>query len=105
MAGIHPCDLSLGEARALIQRAVDKAEQLGLRGGIAVVGASGGLTSASTTHISPYGPVRVAWQCAAGPFELSVSVPPGTTATVVLPGAPPQVAGPGRHTFHPAGSG
>jgi uncharacterized protein GlcG (DUF336 family) len=47
MAGIHPRDLPLGEARALVQRAVDKAEQLGLRGGIAVVGASGALITAS----------------------------------------------------------
>jgi uncharacterized protein GlcG (DUF336 family) len=43
----HPCDMSLAEARALVQRAVDKAEQLGLRGGIAVVGASGALITAS----------------------------------------------------------
>lgn len=42
-----PRDLALGEARALIQRAVDKAEQFGVRGAIAVVGASGGLISAS----------------------------------------------------------
>jgi len=40
-------DLPLAQARALVQRAVDKAEQLGLRGGIAVVGASGGLITAS----------------------------------------------------------
>jgi uncharacterized protein GlcG (DUF336 family) len=39
--------MSLAEARALVQRAVDKAEQLGLRGGIAVVGASGALITAS----------------------------------------------------------
>jgi uncharacterized protein GlcG (DUF336 family) len=43
----HPADLDLRAARALIQRAVDKAEQLGLRGAIAVVGASGALISAS----------------------------------------------------------
>jgi uncharacterized protein GlcG (DUF336 family) len=43
----HPRDLSLEQARALVQRAVDKAEQLGLRGGIAVVGASGALVTAS----------------------------------------------------------
>ncbi|WP_062385567.1 heme-binding protein [Demequina iriomotensis] len=43
----HRRDLSLGEARALVARAVDKAEQLGLRGGIAVVGASGGLVTAA----------------------------------------------------------
>jgi uncharacterized protein GlcG (DUF336 family) len=47
MGEVHPRDLSLSEARALVQRAVDKAEQLGLRGGIAVVGASGSLISAS----------------------------------------------------------
>lgn len=40
-------DLPLTEARALIARAIDKAEQLGLRGGIAVVGATGALVSAS----------------------------------------------------------
>jgi uncharacterized protein GlcG (DUF336 family) len=43
----HPRDLGLTEARGLVQRAVDKAEQLGLRGGIAVVGASGTLITAS----------------------------------------------------------
>jgi len=45
--GPHPRDLSLAEARALVQRAVDKAEQLGLRGAIAVVGATGTLITAS----------------------------------------------------------
>ena len=43
----HPSDLSLTQARALVQRAVDKAEQLGLRGAVAVVGASGTLLTAS----------------------------------------------------------
>ena len=43
----HPGDLSLAEARALVQRAVYKAEQLGLRGAIAVVGATGTLLTAS----------------------------------------------------------
>jgi uncharacterized protein GlcG (DUF336 family) len=46
-ASPHPRDLGLAEARGLVQRAVDKAEQLGLRGGIAVVGASGTLITAS----------------------------------------------------------
>ncbi|WP_375387064.1 heme-binding protein [uncultured Amnibacterium sp.] len=40
-------DLPLADARALIARAIDKAEQLGLRGGIAVVGATGALVSTS----------------------------------------------------------
>jgi uncharacterized protein GlcG (DUF336 family) len=47
MGGPHPRDLGLAEARALVQRAVDKAEQLGLRGAVAVVGASGTLITAS----------------------------------------------------------
>jgi uncharacterized protein GlcG (DUF336 family) len=47
MGSPHPRDLGLAEARGLVQRAVDKAEQLGLRGGIAVVGASGTLITAS----------------------------------------------------------
>ncbi len=47
MAATHPRDLPLEEARALVERAVDKASQLGLRGGIAVVGASGSLVTAS----------------------------------------------------------
>ena len=47
------------EARALVQRAVDKAEQLGLRGGIAVVGASGALVTASRLdHGGPGGMAR-----------------------------------------------
>lgn len=44
---IHPRDVPLDRARELVQRAVDKAEQLGLRGGVAVVGASGALVTAS----------------------------------------------------------
>jgi len=47
LGGPHPRDLGLAEARGLVRRAVDKAEQLGLRGGIAVVGASGTLVTAS----------------------------------------------------------
>ena len=55
----HPRDLSLAEARALVQRAVDKAEQLGLRGGLAVVGASGALVTASRLdHGGPGGMTR-----------------------------------------------
>ena len=59
MTELHPRDLSLLEARALVQRAIDKAEQLGLRGGIAVVGASGLLVTASRMdHGGPGGMAR-----------------------------------------------
>jgi uncharacterized protein GlcG (DUF336 family) len=40
-------DIPLAEARALIARAIDKAEQIGMRGAVAVVGGSGVLVSAS----------------------------------------------------------
>jgi uncharacterized protein GlcG (DUF336 family) len=43
----HPRDLPLDDARELVRRAIDKGAQLGLRGGIAVVGASGALITAS----------------------------------------------------------
>jgi uncharacterized protein GlcG (DUF336 family) len=43
----HVPDISLASARALIERAIDKAEDLGLRGSVAVSGASGVLVSAS----------------------------------------------------------
>ena len=44
---IHATDISLDEARALIARAIDKAAQVGVRGGFAVVGGTGVLVSAS----------------------------------------------------------
>ena len=43
----HTTDMPLADARALIARAVDKAEDIGMRGAIAVVGATGALVSAS----------------------------------------------------------
>jgi uncharacterized protein GlcG (DUF336 family) len=43
----HTRDISLADARALIERAIDKAEELGVRGSVAVVGGSGVLVSAS----------------------------------------------------------
>lgn len=44
---MHPHDISLQDARAVVARAIDKAEDLGVRGAVAVVGASGVLVSAS----------------------------------------------------------
>jgi alpha-L-rhamnosidase len=59
----------------------------------------GGLTSASAAHESPYGRIESSWRLAGSLLRLDVLVPPGTTATVVLPGRPAQRAGPGRHHF------
>jgi uncharacterized protein GlcG (DUF336 family) len=44
---MHTQDISLADARRLIGRAIDKAEDVGVRGAVAVVGTSGVLVSAS----------------------------------------------------------
>ncbi len=51
----HTEDIPLDEARALIERAIDKAEHLGLRGSVAVAGGSGVLVSASRMDASGAG--------------------------------------------------
>jgi uncharacterized protein GlcG (DUF336 family) len=43
----HATDIALDDARAMIARAIDKAAQVGVRGGFAVVGSTGALVSAS----------------------------------------------------------
>jgi uncharacterized protein GlcG (DUF336 family) len=43
----HTTDIPLADARALIDRAIDKAEEIRMRGAIAVIGASGALVAAS----------------------------------------------------------
>jgi uncharacterized protein GlcG (DUF336 family) len=100
---LHPRDLSLAEARALVARAVDKAEQLGLRGGLAVVGASGALVSASRLdHGGPGGMARArskAWISATQQIPSSehlgrmTSLPPPIAAGFVA--ASPEALFPG----------
>lgn len=54
----------------------------------------GGLTSASASYDSPYGPIKSRWQISADHFMLQVTIPCNTTATVYVPGfagAVPQV--------------
>ena len=66
----------------------------------------GGITSATTRHISPYGPIEVSWRLGDSSTELDVLVPPGTRATVVLPGEAPRQVRPGRHRWTgPAATG
>ncbi|WPU92391.1 family 78 glycoside hydrolase catalytic domain [Mucilaginibacter sabulilitoris] len=45
----------------------------------------GNVTSASASYQSPYGTISSSWKKAAGKFELSVSIPANTTATICLP--------------------
>jgi alpha-L-rhamnosidase len=60
-----------------------------------------GLTSAAATHETPYGTASVAWTLSGGTaFALEVTVPPNTTAEVVLPdGSAAVEVGSGRHAF------
>src|ERR1700683_2000165 len=91
MTSLHPRDLGLAEARALVQRAVDKAEQLGLRGAIAVVGATGTLLTASRMDAGgPGGIVRVlskAW------ISAPQQTPSAEHLTRMTMTAPPVAAG------------
>jgi alpha-L-rhamnosidase len=59
----------------------------------------GGLTSAEAAHESPYGRIESAWRFDGGRFDLTVVVPAGTQAEVVLPDGTTTTAGPGRHEF------
>jgi alpha-L-rhamnosidase len=59
----------------------------------------GGLTSAATTHESPYGRIEVSWQLVDDGLSVEVLVPPGTSADVTLPSGVSRVVGPGRHVI------
>ncbi len=59
----------------------------------------GGITWAQARHDSPYGPIESAWRLDAGTLELSLTVPPGTTAEVALPDGSRRTVASGRHTL------
>lgn len=59
----------------------------------------GGLQWAEAVHDSPYGRIESSWQLSGTRFELVVTVPPGTTAHVVLPDGAQRTASPGRSTY------
>ncbi len=47
----------------------------------------GGLTSARARHVTPYGLAECAWKIEAERIEVTVVVPPNTTASITLPGS------------------
>jgi alpha-L-rhamnosidase len=59
----------------------------------------GGITRAAARHRTPYGIAECAWAIEAGTFQITVVVPPNTTAHVTLPGAnsAPLEVGAGTH--------
>jgi alpha-L-rhamnosidase len=58
-----------------------------------------GLTSASGRVPTPRGFVTVSWRHAGATFMLDLTVPPGATATVRVPGAPARTVGSGTYHF------
>jgi len=62
----------------------------------------GGITWASARHDGPFGQIDMTWRGDGGSMELDLTVPGGTTATVVMPGAAPHDVGPGRHHWRGA---
>lgn len=68
----------------------------------------GGITSAHTSYLSPYGLVEVEWSTGddVTGFQLELKVPPNSRAEVVIPGAAsdePLVVGSGTHLFSLSG--
>ncbi|WP_411699868.1 family 78 glycoside hydrolase catalytic domain [Conyzicola sp.] len=62
----------------------------------------GTLTSASATHLTPYGAVSIAWTLADGRLTVDLTVPTGSTARVELPGCDATTVGSGTHRFESA---
>jgi alpha-L-rhamnosidase len=62
----------------------------------------GGLTWASGGYESPRGAIDVAWTVTGERFRLSVTVPPGTSATLRLPDGGRRRVGPGSHEVETA---
>lgn len=59
----------------------------------------GELSSARAELVTHHGRIVSAWEIVAGVFTLSVTVPPGTTATVVLPSGAQHAVLAGEHEF------
>ena len=59
----------------------------------------GGITWAQAEHDSPYGRIESAWRIVGDELELTATVPPGTTAEIVLAGEPRRTVPPGRHAL------
>ncbi|MDN4471721.1 family 78 glycoside hydrolase catalytic domain [Demequina zhanjiangensis] len=59
----------------------------------------GGLTSASASHLSPFGMIAVSWELADGLLALDVEVPTGVSARVILPDGGVHTVGAGAHHY------
>jgi len=59
----------------------------------------GGVTWAQAEHDSPYGRIESSWRIDGEELELTATVPPGTTAEIVLPDGTTETVTSGRHTI------
>jgi len=59
----------------------------------------GGLSWAEAVHDSPFGRLESSWHDDGEAFRLTVTVPPGTTAEVVLPDGSRRDQPPGSQTY------
>lgn len=62
----------------------------------------GGLTWAECEHSSPFGTIRVRWDCTGDTFVLKVAVPVGASCNVILPNGSAYNVGSGSHEFKQA---
>ncbi len=58
----------------------------------------GGISWCEAVHDSPYGRIESSWRIDAGRFRLTTTVPPGTTAEIVLPDGTRREQSPGTAT-------
>ena len=59
----------------------------------------GGITWSQAEHDSPYGRIESSWRIDGDALELTATVPPGTTAELVLPDGSECTVASGRHTL------
>lgn len=59
----------------------------------------GGLTWAKAAYSTSFGTIKSQWKIKRGRFVLTVTVPPGNSAIIKLPGGEYKNAGLGKHTF------
>jgi len=60
----------------------------------------GSLTAASARHVTPYGMAECSWKIQAGNIDITATIPPNTTATVVLPSTDQKPLAIGSGTYH-----
>ena len=82
LAGIRPDPAKPGFKNVIIQPAV-----------------VGDITWVKAHHDGPYGRITSHWKREGSKLDLEVTIPPNSSATVVLPGREPVQVGSGRHRF------